>query len=261
MYYYPLIMKILHVLYLYMILSVGFLSASDSHNTLFYYDDFSTIRSEWNLGLAETLGNTSAINASYARIDEGLLSLKANVGSGWDYLFANAALDLLLPEEYTITYRARKSQWAGHFSISLLDQFEGNFEMQSYLQILYYKEHGHWRDPLRFAESDVDHYADNFFSYNDQWNITDDAGYFNYGIWHDYKFIKSEEATYLLIDDVVVHQSSFTEFGGNYLVLSAIQAGATVDIDFLTITTVPEPSSYALLVGGLALGLVALGRR
>ena len=229
---------------------MGYLSASDSHNTLFYHDDFSTIRSEWNLGLAETLGNTQAINASYARVDGGFLSLKANVGSGWDYLFANAALDLLLPEEYTITYRARKSQWAGHFGISLLDQFEGNFEGQNDLQILYYVEHGHWRDPLRFVDVG-----------NDALNITSDAGYFNYGVWHDYKFIKSEEATYLLINDVVVHQSNFTEFAGNYLVFSAVQAGSTVDIDYLTITTVPEPSSYALLLGGLALGLVAIRRR
>lgn len=240
-------------------LVVSYLNAFNPHSSIIYHDDFSNTRSEWNLGLAETLGNSQAINASYARIEGGYLRLKANVSSGWDYLFANAALDMMLPEQYTLTYRARKSQWAGHFSISLLDQFESSFEMQNHLQILYYKEHGHWRDPLRFAESSDDAWVDHN-NYNDSLSITDNAGYFNYGVWHDYKFIKSEDAIYLFIDDVVVHQSSFTDFEGNYLVLSAIQAGSTVDIDYLTITTVPEPASYALLLGGLALWFVATRR-
>lgn len=253
-------MRLFNTILIHLGLLVGYLNAFNPHSSIIYHDDFSNARSEWNLGLAETLGNSQAIDASYARIDGGFLSLKANVSSGWDYLFANAALDLMLPEHYTLTYRARKSQWAGHFSISLLDQFEGSFEMQNHLQILYYKEHGHWRDPLRFADTNDDHYAYNFFSYNDQWNITDNAGYFDYGVWHDYKFIKSEDAIYLLIDDVVVHQSNFTGFEGNYLVFSAIQAGSTVDIDYLTITTVPEPSSYALLLGVLALWFVATRR-
>lgn len=253
-------MRLFNTIFISLGLLVSYLNAFNPHSSIIYHDDFSNARSEWNLGLAETLGNSQAIDASYARIDGGFLSLKANVSSGWDYLFANAALDLMLPEHYTLTYRARKSQWAGHFSISLLDQFEGSFEMQNHLQILYYKEHGHWRDPLRFADTNDDHYAYNFFSYNDQWNITDNAGYFDYGVWHDYKFIKSEDAIYLLIDDVVVHQSDFTGFEGNYLVFSAIQAGSTVDIDYLTITTVPEPSSYALLLGVLALWFVATRR-
>lgn len=248
-------MRLFNTIFICLGLLVSYLNAFNPHSSIIYHDDFSNTRSEWDLGLAETLGNSQAINSSYARIDGGFLSLKANVRSGWDYLFANAALDLMLPEQYTLTYRARKSQWAGHFSISLLDQFESSFEMQNNLQILYYKEHGHWRDPLRYADVGVEAWDG-----NDDISITENAGYFNYGVWHDYKFIKSEDAIYLLIDDVVVHQSNFTDFEGNYLVFSAIQAGSTVDIDYLTITTVPEPLSYALLLGGLALCFVATRR-
>ena len=89
----------------------------------------------------------------------------------------------------------------------------------------------------------------------------DSAGYFNYGIWHDYKFIKSDEGISLEIDNVLVLESNFTDFEGNFLTFSAIEAGSTVDIDYLTITTVPEPSTYAILLGGTVLGYAYWRRR
>lgn len=246
-------MKSIALLFASLGLLVSALSGFAPSNSIIYHDDFTSIQPEWNLSLAQTQDNSQAINASYASINNGFLRLKANVGSGWDYLFANAALDLVLPDEFVINYRARKSQWAGHFALSLTDAFVSDYEMQSSLQILYYKEHGHWRDPIRFSNIGI--------SNNDSLAITDNAGYFNYGIWHDYKFIKSDEGISLEIDNVLVLESNFTEFEGNFLIFSAMQAGSTVDIDYLTITTVPEPSSYVLLLGGTVFGYAFWRRR
>ena len=249
-------MKSTFLLFISLSLLVRAVSGFAPSNSIIYHDDFTTVQPEWNLSLTQTQNNTQAISASYASVNNGYLRLKANVGSGWDYLFANAALDLMLPDEFVINYRARKSQWAGHFSLSLTDVFVSDYEMQNYLQILYYKEHGHWRDPIRFSN-----FENNAFSNNDSLAITDSAGYFNYGIWHDYKFIKSDEGISLEIDNVLVLESNFTDFEGNFLTFSAIQVGSTVDIDYLTITTVPEPSTYAFLLGGTVLGYAYWRRR
>ena len=77
-------MRLFNTIFISLGLLVSYLNAFNPHSSIIYHDDFSNTRSEWDLGLAETLGNSQAINSSYARIDGGFLSLKANVRSGWD---------------------------------------------------------------------------------------------------------------------------------------------------------------------------------
>ncbi len=66
---------------------------------LIYSDDFSSTNALWTFAFDETQNNSTAIAASYAKIQDGTLQLKANVGCGWDYLWSIATLNLCLPSE------------------------------------------------------------------------------------------------------------------------------------------------------------------
>jgi len=212
--------------------------------TVVFQDDFSSQRSEWNLSLQQTQNNPTAIAASYAVISGGYLSLKANVGTGWNFLLANAALDFVLPSEFTIEYRARKTQWAGHFYTLVTRTFEPSFSEQPSLE----------RYAYGVAGSDY-----LFLGYNSQDTGTvlldNPGGSFDYGIdaWHVYTITKTSDALTVDVDGVQKYSSSTALFDGGYFMLSALQAGSTVDVDYVTIAAIPEPSAMVLCLGSLSL--------
>ncbi|HOA62627.1 MAG: hypothetical protein KA191_17135 [Verrucomicrobia bacterium] len=90
-------------------------NAQTPYGRLVYQDDFSVSNTAWTFKLVDTRDNPSAIAASYGKVSGGVLALKANVGCGWDYLGSYATLQLPLPTDYIIEYRARKMQWCGQF--------------------------------------------------------------------------------------------------------------------------------------------------
>jgi len=96
-------------------------NAQTPYGKLIYQDDFSSSNSAWTCYLTDTHGNQSAIDASYGRIEGGVLTLKANVGCGWDYVCSAASLQVPLPADYIIEYRARKVQWCGNFRTQIAE--------------------------------------------------------------------------------------------------------------------------------------------
>ncbi len=90
-------------------------NAQTPYGRLVYQDVFSVSNTAWTFKLVDTRDNPSAIAASYGKVSGGVLALKANVGCGWDYLGSYATLQLPLPTDYIIEYRARKMQWCGQF--------------------------------------------------------------------------------------------------------------------------------------------------
>ena len=66
-------------------------------STLIFSDDFTAVNPVWQFALTDTQNNATAISASYGKIENGSLQLKANVGAGWNYLYSWATLNLVPP--------------------------------------------------------------------------------------------------------------------------------------------------------------------
>lgn len=189
---------------------------------LVFSDDFSTSNSAWRLKLMQTLDNQTAADASYAKIEGGQLRLKGNVGCGWDYLQAVATLDLKLPEEFILEYRANKLQWCGSFYTFIMGTNDYGFSDGYRPPPLYLiAVAGNWFGALNAAiSSPVETNA-----------ALPVVSAFNYGQWYHYRIVKRHNSVRIFVNDWLQWSYDGPFFDSGFLHFVACTAGATVDID------------------------------
>jgi formylglycine-generating enzyme required for sulfatase activity len=195
-----------------------------NYGPLLYQDDFSVSNSLWRFTLVDTRGNQAAIDASYGKIEGGVLALKANVGCGWDYLGSIASLQLPLPTNYVIEYRARKMQWCGSFrtDISETPGTVGD---------------SHFNPPaMEFGM------AGNWFGNVCAWRTWDDqtcipptTGTQNNGQWYDYRIVKNANSFKVYLNGSLQWAYSGSILPGGFLHFGTGQAGSTAEVDDLKI--------------------------
>ena len=203
------------------------LTVLESPSPVFYHDDFGTSNSVWKFTLIQTGGNQTAMDSSYGKIEDGLLKLKANVGCGWDYLGSFATLNMPLPPEYVITFRARKLQWCGALHIEVM---ETNTVVEApWVPPFYgFSVAGTWFSHLGFKLSEE----------SPQTDIPPTSGSFNYGDWYSFRIEKRQDSLRVFVNGSLQYAHSGAIFSGGYLHLFTASAGATAEIDDLDIANI-----------------------
>jgi hypothetical protein len=198
--------------------------AQVSYGPILYQDDFSTSNSLWRFNLVETRGNQTAIDASYGKIEGGVLALKANVGCGWDYLGSIASLQLPLPTNYVIEYRARKMQWCGSFrtDISEIPGTVGDSHFNP--PAMEFGMAGSWFGQLCAWRT-----------WEDQTCIPPTTTSQVNGQWYNWRIVKIANSCKVYLDGNLQWAYSGPLLSGGFLHFGTGQAGSTAEVDDLKI--------------------------
>ena len=211
-------------------LAFNFSSRAQVNNgPILFQDDFSVSNSLWRFTLLDTHDNQTAIDASYGKIEGGVLTLKANVGCGWDYLSSVASLQLALPTNYIIEYRARKMQWCGAFrtDISQTPGTVGDSHLTPPAMEL--SMAGNWFGQLC-----------DFRAWEDQTCVPpatglNQAGTQINGQWYDYRIVKKGSSFKVYVNGSLQWTYLGSVLPGGFLHIGTGGAGSTAEVDDLKI--------------------------
>jgi hypothetical protein len=199
-----------------------------SYGRLVYADDFSTSNAVWKFKLIYTQENQAAMDASFGKIDGGVLTVKANVDCGWDYLGSFASLQMPLPPNYIIGYRARKTQYCGAF----------HFEV------------GETNDvgPDPFTPNGIDFsVAGTWFNGLDVRSPTNNVTVmpasvaWQPGRWYNFRITRQHSMVQVYVDDALQYSHRGAVLAGGFLHFFTGQAGATAEVDDLRIYELANP--------------------
>src|ERR1017187_3885023 len=196
-----------------------------SAQQLIYSDNFSTTNALWSFALNCTQSNATAIAASYAKIENGMLQLKANVDCGWDYVEALAILNLSLPDEYEITYNTLKTQWCGWAGTGIRSTFSTAMCCPSG-SVLSFSGGGDVWTGLGYNDSQPDGCGANLGWVTLASPINSS---FNWGTFHAIRIIKHHDEIDIFVDGVLNWTYTGVTQDGGFLAFDTSQAGATVD--------------------------------
>ena len=231
-------------------------------DTLIFSDDFSTQRPEWTfsinmgyIGMPTPQGNLTqsmindALAGSFANVSGGTLNLKANSTIGRDWGVSAATLSLQLPTDFRITYTSTKTQWAGGHAFELL-------ESDPTAAVGYpYQENGRFLryEVAGFNALDLSYEPDHG-TLPSQVLDTPNHGNNNVGQTYSYEITKTGNNLQVFRDGSLQYDYSGAiplDFM-NHIRFINHQAGATSLVDNLSVFSVPEPSSFALLGSAIA---------
>ncbi len=195
-----------------------------SYGPILYQDDFSTSNSLWRFDIVETLGNQAAIDASYGKIEDGILALKANVGCGSDYLGSIASLQLPLPTNYVIEYRARKMQFCGSFRTDISGTPRTVGDSHYNPPALELSMAGNWFGNLCSSKT-----------WEDGTCVLPAITAQVNGQWYNWRIVKIGSTCKVYLNDNLQHSYSGFILSGGFLHFGTGQAGSTAEVDDLKI--------------------------